>query len=208
MTRRDPLCDLMLPYARHGFRDWREEKSEVQSRAKRCLPSKIFENLDQINYHVGNGHSKDFVPIPKQGYGSEIERSFFLPRKDDHNWTFVLFILLKEDKNLAFRFEAANRDGDKHDYAHMQFCRDIWIGREKFNPLGIPSWIPQSDPAFLLPSSDPLKLFLTMLVSIHGDSKTVKDIIKHALQEESRVTKWKDYADILDKMLENPTRCS
>ena len=204
MATNDLLDDLILQYALSGFGDWKTSTpEEVRRRARACLKNNIFENDGELRYGIGTLAGMKFVPMPKYGYRTIIEQCFFLPKKlisaDSEIWMFVLFILISGTRGLAFRFEPAG-EGSRHNYAHMQFCRQI-MGDDS-DPIGIPSWIPERDPAFPLPSSDPLMLFLAMLTSVHGRKGGIEEIITTIFQEANQTYRTKKYFDALKQLLD------
>ena len=197
------LRDLMKQYALLGLHDWRENTEEgIRQRARECLGNRILSTDWELHTEVGRPRLAKFFPMPKFGYGRDIEHCFFLPKLYENDgiesWTFVLFVLVQEQNCLAFRFEPAGRDGGRHDYAHMQFCRSI-IGEELLLS-GIPDWIPERDPAFPLPSSDPTKLFLSMATAVHGRSGGVDKVIVDMFQKASHVNLTTMYMRLLEEM--------
>ena len=142
--------------------------------------------------------------MPKVGYRSEIDHCFFLPRSIQSGATggqsFILFILLADDQSLAFRFDPAEAGGKRHDYAHMQFCRTLNDVDLPF--IEIPDWVPQRDPAFPLPSSDPVKLFLVMATAVHGRSGGVVQVIIDIFQQAGKTEMTKTYIDLLTQTLD------
>ena len=205
MATNDLLGDLILQYALHGFGDWKTgTPEEVQRRARTCLRNNIFESDGELRYGIGKSSEPKFVPMPKYGYRTNIEQCFFLPKKmgttGAEAWMFVLFVLVTGTKGLAFRFEPAGDEGSRHNYPHMQFCRQI-VGHDS-NPIGIPDWVPERDPAFPLPSSDPLMLFLSMLISVHGRKGGIEDVITKIFQEANQAFKTRKYFTALRDMLD------
>ena len=72
------------------------------------------------------------------------------------------------ENGLGFRFETRH-NGDKHNFDHMQLCVGPFDNPE-FNKeyLRSPSWLPMSWPAVVIPSTNPISLLLSMLVSLYG----------------------------------------
>jgi hypothetical protein len=112
----------------------------------------------------------NFIPMPVCPEGQGFERSFFAPIAE-HNGgalrlSFEFFVLVKEDKCMAFRFELAHPE-TTHDYAHVQLNR-----RLLHKGLSIdPDWIPDAYPAFPTSARNSLELFLCMAVAAHGWTK-------------------------------------
>ena len=212
MADKDLLPLLMRSYAQSGFSDWRSgTKEREQSEAIRDLGGHIVESDEEVNFAISRrpqqkffgARQKKFIPMLKIGYKRDIEHSFFLPRfygnSGDSPWAFILFLILSKEYNLAFRFESPNRDDSRHDYAHMQFCRSPLI--ENIYLRGIPCWIPDREPAFLLPSSGPLAGFLAMLIAVHGGSSAVECVIRTALQQANRAAEIEKYICELKKII-------
>ena len=197
------LRDLMRQYALQGLHDWRvNTDARVRSRAVTSLSNKISLTDQELHFEIGKPRPSKFFPVPKFGYGKEMVHCFFLPRVYEsdglESWTFVLFVLTNGKENMAFRFEPAGRDGGRHDYAHIQFCRNV-IG-DDFVLAGIPTWIPERDPAFPLPSSDPVKLFLSMATAVHGRSGGVDKVIIDMFQRANQVNATRKYIGLLNEM--------
>lgn len=207
MMKADLLRDLMLQYALQGLYDWTENTNRnIQQRARVCLSQKISLSDGDIRHKIVIPNPDVFFPMPKVGYRSGIEQCLFMPRSHgcgdlgSWSWSFILFILLADNNSLAFRFEPAQMAGQRHNYAHMQFCRKI-IGIDHI--LGdIPSWIPCRDPAFPLPSSNPVKLFLSMATSVHGREGGVNNVIVDIFQKAGKTAKLKIYEKHLHELLD------
>ena len=207
MAQGDSLIDLMTQYSLQGLIEWRETDESTRARARTSLQNHIEEDewrvRDQIKKLYGQSIMK-FMPMPKHGYRG-VGPFFFIPRNlgggDECKLSFDLFFLVNEKKSLAFRFEPADQEGYAHNYAHVQFCRKL-MGKE-IAPSDIPSWLPDSYPAFPLPSSDPLKLFLAMLTTVHGRSRGVEEVIREIFQKASQPNKATKYTDVLKKILDD-----
>ena len=196
MASRDSLSVLMKEYALQGLRDWQGADPKLRNRAKTCLGNKIVGEEDEFNYEIFKTSHDKFFPMPKGMNEKELKYCFF---RTNGKKSFELFILVKESTSLAFRFEPADAPEWRHNYAHVQFCRKM--EGKQICPAEIPSWIPDSYPAFPLPSSDPLKLFLSMLTSVHGRSDGIEKIFREIFQKASQTGKIKTYLDILNGML-------
>ena len=200
------LLELMEAYAIRGYKDWKDNTpNEVQTRARACLKHSIVENDEETKGQIRNLYNEKkmkFMPVPNYRHKG-IERCFFISRNvgDYHKpkLIFELFLLVNRENNLAFRFEPADQQGYNHDYAHIQFCKKMT--ENEIYPKGIPPWIPDSYPAFPLPSSDPLKLFLSMLIAVHGRSDGIEKIFIKIFQDASRPGKIQTYLDTLNGML-------
>ena len=201
------LRNLMMQYALQGLHDWRSRTNQaVQQRATACLGNRISSTEQELHFELGRPRPNKFFPMPKFGFGQDIEHCFFLPRlyrtENSENWNFVLFVLARGANGLAFRFEPASKDGNRHDYAHMQFCRRI-MG-EDFVLTGVPDWISERDPAFPLPSSDPVKLFLSMATAVHGRIGGVDKVIVDVFQKANQANVTGRYITLLNEMLDEP----
>ena len=117
--------------------------------------------------------------------------------------SFELFALVGRDNSLAFRFEPADEESSTHNYPHMQFCARL-LNRQ-LRPGGVPEWLPESYPAFPLPYSDPMRLFLAMLTSIHGREGGLDAILREIFQQAGKIAQWRKYASALDRMLDGVT---
>lgn len=206
MVGRD-LLELMKAYALRGYQDWNDNTPDpIRRRAMNCLNFKIVENEWQTREQVRTLHgteNRKFMPAPKHRHAG-IEQCFFMPRSigNDHDLklAFDLFLLVNQAKNLAFRLEPADQPGHSHNYAHVQFCRKMMGG--DLYLCGIPSWIPDSYPAFPLPSSNPLKLFLAMLTAVHGRSGGIERMLQDIFQRLGQPKNAVKYIKLLDEMLD------
>ena len=206
MTQAKLLRELLTQYALEGVSDWKETDNNTQRRARVRLQHNIVEDEWTARVQIKKLHSQasmQFMPMPKhrnEGVGS----FFFISRNigDDgeRKLSFELFCLVNEENSLAFRFEPADQEGHAHNYAHVQFCRTM-MGKG-ISPDGIPSWLPDSYPAFPLPSSDPLKLFLAMLTAVHGRFGGIEQVLQEIFQKANQTGKVKEYTKLLKEMLD------
>jgi hypothetical protein len=182
------LNRVLVLYARRGIDDWKNAPTEIKRRAMECLGTTIAERDSDANEVIHEGASKNlFIPMPRQTRG--LLWCFFLPVRERHNGelhvSFELVLIVTLKKSLGFRFEPADKQGT-HQYGHVQFNRRMLRGQKEIS--GIPSWIPDSYPAFVS-SSDPLRMFLSMVTAIHGYSAGVAngigEILKHIFSRES-----------------------
>lgn len=200
------LLVLMEDYAVLGYVEWNETTSgRTRDREKIRLRHNIVESDWQTRSQVRNVHSRrpaSFMPIPKYRHDG-INRCFFLPRRvgedGDLTLAFDLVLFVTDDVELAFRFEPADSPGYSHDYPHVQFCRQV--AERQLDLAGVPTWIPDSYPAFPLPSSDPLRLFLAMLVAVHGRSGGVDHVIRETFQRVGRPADADQYVRLIAEML-------
>lgn len=197
MSTLDPW-DLMELYARRGVADWKTADSRLRKRAGECLAATQIaareeDAIDTIKtFYTGkNVNDLSFIPMPKPGK-NPIERCFFLPireRKPDGTETLALelLVLVARKDCLAFRFEPAHHATSRHGYGHLQMNRKMVKGSIPI--VGIPSWLPDSYPAFPISTSDPLKTFLAMATAVHGyASGGLPDLIVDIFQKASRAS--------------------
>jgi hypothetical protein len=167
--------ELMRLYARRGIADWNKARGDIRLRAATCLGNAIAENEPQANitihtlYNGANADLLRFIPMAKHP-SKGIDRCFFLPVREKQSGgnetvAFELFLLVERTDCLAFRFEPAH-SRPVHNYQHMQLSRSML--RKTIPVTGIPSWLPDTHPAFPMLTSDPLKVFLCMVTAVHG----------------------------------------
>lgn len=197
------LDTLMLLYARRGIEDWKKSSPVMRQRASQCLGANIADNeaeaavtINTVYSPVGDPSTNHirFIPMPKQNRRG-IERCFFLPIR---RWTsgvcnmsFDLFMLISQRNCLAFRFESAHGHRSRHDYSHVQPSRRLLL--RTIIPNGIPQWLPESYPAFPIPARDPLGMFLSMTVSVHGYRGGMDDLLRDVLEKANRSNKVRTY---------------
>ena len=201
------LLLLMEAYAILGYEEWNQTtpgKTKVQEKMR--LQYRIVESDWQVQNQIRNVHSREptnFFPIRKHRHDG-IDRCFFMPRKvgDDEvlALAFDLVLFVTEEILLAFRFEPADRPEYSHNFPHVQFCRMV-AGRQ-LDLTGVPPWIPDSYPAFPLPSSDPLRLFLAMLVAVHGRWGGAENVIRETFQKVGRPAGATPYIQLTNEMLD------
>lgn len=191
------LSELMKEYALHGIRQWRDVDLDLRNRANMCLGNRVVDTEPELHYQIGRPSHKKFFPMPRGSYRSDLKYCFF---RTENGISFLLYILVNDTNSLILRFEPADEPGWNHDYAHVQFCREDLGGG--IVPLGIPDWIPDSYPAFPLPSSEPLKLFLSMITAVHGRSNGIQNIFREIFQEAGQAKKYREYITVLDEILD------
>lgn len=172
------LIALLKQYARRGIQDWKSERlnaEQKQAKEKARLTlnhARIIEAPEQADIFINNvvKDAKDggckFIPMPTINH-DKIKRCFFSVRLQKEGKTaFDLLLFIDDEKWLGFRFEPADSERSSHGYGHVQMNRAMCGGNHQIK--GIPEWLPDSYPAFPLPTSEPLKMFLSMAVSVHG----------------------------------------
>ena len=109
---------------------------------------------------------------------------------------FELFVVVDEQNCLGFRFEPAHSEGT-HRYNHVQINRQMTLSVN-----GIPSWLPESYPAFPVGSAKPWDLFLYMATSVHGYDGGMKRVIEEMFEDDARLRS-KYLAHLADKIVGN-----
>ena len=195
-------------YARRGLADWKNTPNPLRKRARQHLTyAGIAENQAEATIAINtiwnqNNMSRiKFIPMPKRSRNA-FERCFFLPIREItangcQSMGFELFVLVDKSNSLAFRYETAH-SGSTHDYGHVQLTKVL---KRRTALPSIPSWIPDSYPAFPIGTSDPLKVFLAMAVSVHGFSGGFLDVLREVLQKASRTREMGFYVKRLQDML-------
>jgi hypothetical protein len=199
--------ELMKLYARRGIADWKQAPSQLRLRALKCLGTGIAENVAEATvsiqtfYDQNNANQLRFIPMPKHPKKG-IERCFFLPVREKQSGgnetvAFELFLLVAGTDCLAFRFEPAHKGPTVHNYGHVQFSRTML--RKTIAVSGIPSWLPDTHPAFPVLTSEPLKVFLCMVTAVHGYDGGCTTILQEMFA--GRPGELAMYLDVLRKML-------
>lgn len=185
--------ELMRLYARRGIADWKAARYDLKKRAGECLGMPIAENEAEANvtlttiFNTSNSNRLRFIPMPKHPK-SGIERCFFIPLREikgggRETVGFELFLLVARRECLAFRFEPAHPPQSSHGYGHVQLCQKMI--KKTIDIKLIPSWLPQSCPAFPISTSDPLRMFLCMATAVHGYQGGLDTLLKEMLQSAS-----------------------
>jgi hypothetical protein len=202
------LMDLMRLYARRGISDWKGAPEELRRRASYCLGAEIADNDAEAMvtistvYNQANASRLRFIPMPKHPR-SGAERYLFLPIREmdaagRERIAFDLFMLVARRDCLAFRFEPAHRPPSTHSYGHVQMSRMML--KKSILVQTLP-WLPDSYPAFPLPASDPLKMFLSMATAVHGYTAGVVTVLQQIFQAASRTGEAGLYINELTKLL-------
>ncbi len=203
----------MEAYALLGFSEWNNETDLIQKRERLRLKQKVVANEWALRAQIRNvtntnfdGDATSFMPIRRCRHDG-INRCFFLPRRvgNDGSLAFDLVFFVTQHEELAFRFEPADPPDYSHNYPHVQFSRMVAGRRVKLD--GVPCWIPDSYPAFPLPSSEPLRLFLAMLVTVHGRSGGAEKVIRDMFQRANRPRLAVGYLQTLREMLDPRVNC-
>lgn len=195
----DDAITLMKAYARLGIKHWKGAAGPLKKRAQDVLGAGGFaqneaETDNAIDTLKGAKRRELFIPMPKL-FHRGVEQCFFLPLKQGDQTAFDLLLLCKDDRCLGFRFEPAQQG--THAYAHIQMNRIMVRG--KLQVACLPDWLPDSYPAFPLRTTDPSEMFLSMVTSIHGYDKGMRDVLQEAFVSKPAV--WKAYLDQLAKYL-------
>ena len=172
------MKELMLGYSKMGVEHWGRVSAPDKRRVSTPLSGKVAENVGDLGQTIWNNKGL-FIPMPRINYQRDIEQCFFLPigKPEDTNLTFELCLVLARGHCLSFRFEPCQEG--THRYAHVQMNRTL----NKVNVQAIPSWLPESYPAFGIGSSDPIKMFLYMTRSIHGHHGGITHVLDEIFKE-------------------------
>ena len=193
------LEDLIKLYAVRGIKDWKETDGMVCREVRNCLSTlTIVENEDLVREAIkiskrGNAEgSPRFFPVPdtcRRWKGKRSDRprvSLFAPRYSDGAQSHMAFDLISfvspEEHRycVGFRFEPADEPRYSHGYPHVQFSRSML---HRAVPIGcVPSWLPDSYPAFPLRTRDSTEMFLAMTVAVHGFEGGVKQLIQKSFK--------------------------
>src|SRR5262249_48239051 len=155
-------------YAHLGVRHWNSKVDDAMKKRARTLltPAMLAEHPTEADNSIetlrGRGRQRRFIPMPHINHGG-IEQCFFLPVNEPlaKRPAFDLLLLCQTEPHcLGFRFEPVQQG--THEYGHIQMNRKMMDAVEV---AGIPTWIPDSYPAFPLRTSDPFQLFLSMATS-------------------------------------------
>lgn len=181
----------MKAYALRGREDWKRAPKWLKDRARECLGNKIAENEYEASRTI-DATSKGawderyrFIPMPNVNHNG-VAQGFFLPIREAvkggaDQVSFDVFLLVDKDNCLGFRFEPADLPNSSHGYCHVQM--NVVMFRESMEVKGIPSWLPKSYPAFPIRVADPLQMFLSMAISIHGYGNDYTGGMASILQE-------------------------
>lgn len=208
MISTEKLDTLMRLYARRGIEDWKKASSILRRKASQCLGANIADNEAEAAVTINATYNPDypkgirFIPMPKMTRRG-IERCFFLPIRrwtsDGLNFSFDLFILVSNKNCLAFRFEPAHAQRSRHNYPHVQPCRRLLL--KSIQPNGVPEWLPDSYPAFPIPAKDPLGIFLSMTVSVHGFRGGMDNLLPDVLRQANRSNEIRSYMQKLQDIM-------
>ena len=190
----------MRLYAIRGVKDWNDTDDIVCREVGRCLStSGIIEKEELVRRAIGQsmrtnaGGSPKFFPMPdtyrrwKKKIFDRPRISFFMPRCLDGTLSHMAFDMISfvsfmdHQHCLVFRFEPADEPPSSHGYPHVQLSRTL-SGRTI--PVGcVPSWLPDSYPAFPVPARDSIEMFLSMAVAVHGFERGMKQLIGEMFKE-------------------------
>ena len=207
MSSLDPM---IFGYAVEGVRDWKNNADHsTRTDAEFCVGQKHLANVemeipDALQQSISSAIPK-FIPMPQNEKGDHRKKGFLWPffalANSKHGsqeiTRFELVILYKGKQCLAFRLEPGHPKSP-HDYTHLQFSRKPF--RKKVPVHGIPSFVSDSYPAFPLPGSDTLSLFLSMVAAVHGHAGTLS-MIERVFQAGSDPKQGSQYALHLEKLL-------
>ena len=194
------LQKLMKLYAVRGVRNWNKTDDAVRRGVTNCLSgSVIVDNEHRVRSALEQSKrssadaSPQLFPMPdtyEKGQRKRSDRpriSLFTPKYPggiQSHMAFVLisFVSFKDDRRcLVFRFEPADKPHSSHAYPHVQLSRSLSRGGI---PVGcVPSWLPDSYPAFPVPARDSMEMFLSMAVAVHGFEGGMKRLLGEMFEE-------------------------
>lgn len=203
------LDELMKLYARRGVDEWwRDASAELRKRAPLCLGMGIADDYDQASVairatYAGVVNSRfRYIPMPRFPKNPGIDWAFFLPiREAGHNGrvSFDLFLIVNGRNCIGFRFEPAHPGLTLHGYGHVQACKAML--RSSLPLATLPPWLPDRYPAFAIATSNPLRMFLSMVTAMHGYQGGTTRIILEIFQAASRTRDANLYLNELDALL-------
>jgi hypothetical protein len=201
------LEDLLRYYSDWGLADWsKKARGTLKMDANACLRNKIAENPRRVKetlttrFDGTNADKLYFIPMPDHPSSRDFVHSFFVPiRGEDDDMAFDLFLLAQGMNGLAFRFESANptREGETHDYAHVQMCRRMLRNSLSVKTL---NWVPEHYPAFPTRASSSAETFLTMATAVHGRSNGLVYVLEE-IGRKGRALLAQKYIHLLHSML-------
>lgn len=193
------LEELIGPYAIRGVRDWNETNDTVRRGVMSCLSgSGIVDKEQHVRGALEQSRRSDddvppkLFPMPytyrkgKRKSPDRPEISLFTPRYPAGRQSHVAFDLISfvsspdSQHCLVFRLEPADPPRSSHGYPHVQLSRSL-SGRTV--PVDcVPSWFPDSYPAFPVPARDSTEMFLSMAVAVHGFGSEMRQLIEEMFQ--------------------------
>ncbi len=202
-AKRKALDELVKPYAELGIAQWGELNSKEQGEAEEALGGRvdIATNAPQANRAINKpfepGSRAKLLLIPMPHPPKRAFRAFFaLVKNTRGDPSFDMVILpANEGCPVAFRFEPGEQESSTHKYEHVQLSRKI--GHKSIQLPNIPEWIPDSYPAFPIPSNDLASRFLTMLIAMHGYPEKVEDLLEKMFKGKRE----RNYQQLMKSML-------
>lgn len=190
-----PPDELVLAYARLGVDWWRRKDRATQEAARVALDIDIADD----EYTAGRAVRNPFrswtdralvlIPMPLP---EERGLAFFAPvatRQGDDAVAFDLALVVDGGcHTLGFRFEPADTGEDQsHGYDHVQLS--VVMGHRTVALARTAEWLPDSYPAFPLPSKDMRGRFLSMALAMHGFPRGVEDIVDRISRRNSQLAR-------------------
>lgn len=201
------LQEVLRLYAAKGVGDWQSARGELKTRAKSCLPMTIAEDEKDLHtalntyFNKKNPPNLSLIPMPDKG-AKGIDRAFFVPIIEQTEGqpcvAFDLVLLVHQRNVFAFRFESAHSESN-HDYAHAQISRRLV--RKTIPICSCPTWWPDAYPAFPFVADTPLRLFLAMAISVHGNTHGMRPLLRNLLVQANRAGKVDYYNGEANRML-------
>lgn len=183
------IKELIRAYAKLGVKYWNEyQPYDVREKARQRVDADILDTeikaTNVINYMRPGTSGKRPVLIPMPCEQSKVYSAFFTPWLGRHsgqeNWSFNLVVLLQQGYLITFRFEPSveHYPDARHGYEHVQLSQTL--GPERVRQDASVSPLPNTYPAFPIPSQDKVTRFLSMVVAMHGYPAGTLDIIQKA----------------------------
>ena len=175
--------ELVLAYASLGVDWWSRKDRTTQATARAALEIDIADDVHTATdvvrnpFRAGTGKALVLIPMPlpkKRGL------AFFAPvgvRTGDEAVAFDLALVVDEGRHaLGFRFEPADAGEDQsHGFDHVQLS--VAMGHRTAALTSTADWLPDSYPAFPIPSKDMRDRFLAMALAMHGFPQGVVDVV-------------------------------
>ena len=175
--------ELVLAYALLGVGWWNRKDRTTREAAKAVLEIDIADDeytardVVMSPFRAETGKPLVLIPMPlpeKRGL------AFFAPvgvRQGHGTVAFDLALVVDKGRHaLGFRFEPADAGEDQsHGYEHVQLS--VAMGHRTARLSKTPSWLPDSYPAFPIPTKNMRDRFLAMALAMHGFPQGVVDVV-------------------------------
>jgi len=123
----------------------------------------------------------EFVPVLSLKY-----RPGNKPEKECINFRLVMYHLDEKGTSCGFGFRLEsptsnckeNQTESVHDFYHIQLITEMGIGGNYGPPLGLPDWLPSTQPAICIRANNPVDAILNLVLSLYG-MDYYKGFLKH-----------------------------